>query len=348
MAIDPPPELVAAAKSDNPELRERAAKAAQAMRANVVPARLARGQKFAEAGKVDLFVSATAAWGLKPDDRRLWLPAFDLGQRLIEKAGMTRIRKPNGCPAAFEDYDEFVNLCRPRFTRVDKVYVRKDAMTLPLSSYNEAIQAPGVAEPRAIGCNLIVSRGSVTAGSAINMSVVLASGDISARTLMHKSVLVCDGDVTITGGPIFGCVVVARGNITAAEGAATSVLMAGGKVTLGKERVTKKQAENGHYNVVVEGEPNTLGITFFELLDTLGMQVKAEGGIVTVTNYKVRGAFAKSGADVGDVITAVNGKQPESAESLRRLLRDALAVGDATLTVKRGDKTETVTVTLPE
>jgi hypothetical protein len=33
---------------------------------------------------------------------------------------------------------------------------------------------------------------------------------------------------------------------------------------------------------------------------------------------------------------------------LRRLLRDALAIGDATVTLKRGDKTETVKVTLPE
>ena len=165
---------------------------------------------------------------------------------------------------------------------------------------------------------------------------------------MFKSVLVCDGDVNLTEGFIGTCVVVARGNITAAGGADTSVLMAGGKVTLGKERLTKRQADGGHYNVVVEGEPNTLGLTFFELLDTLGVLVKAEGGNVTVANYKVRGAFAAAGVEIGDVITAVNGKKPDSAESLRRLLRDAVAVGDATLTLRRGDKTETVKVSLPE
>jgi S1-C subfamily serine protease len=58
--------------------------------------------------------------------------------------------------------------------------------------------------------------------------------------------------------------------------------------------------------------------------------------------------FAKAGVKAGDVITDVNGKKPESAEALRRLLRDALAVGDATVTLRRGDKTETVKVTLPE
>ena len=137
------------------------------------------------------------------------------------------------------------------------------------------------------------------------------------------------------------------------------MLIAGGKVTLGKERVTKRQAEGGHYNVVVEGEPKTLGLnvggepnmlglTFFELLDTLGVMVKAERGTVTVSNYKLRGAFAEAGVEIGDIILEVNGKKPDSPESLRRLLRDALAIGDATVKLQRGDKTETVKVALPE
>ena len=51
---------------------------------------------------------------------------------------------------------------------------------------------------------------------------------------------------------------------------------------------------------------------------------------------------------VGDVVLSVGNGKPDSAESLRRLLRDALAIGDATLTLKRGDKTETVKVSLPD
>jgi membrane-associated protease RseP (regulator of RpoE activity) len=173
--------------------------------------------------------------------------------------------------------------------------------------------------------------------------VVLANGDISASH-MHQSVLVCDGDVNIAARQITQCVVVARGNITGAEWADTSVLMAGGKVRFGKEiRLTKLT-----YNVIVEGEPNTLGITFFELLDTLGVLVKVTDGNVIITNYKVQGAFGASGAKIGDIVTEVNGKKPTDAESLRRLLRDALAIGDATVKLKRGDKTETVKVSLPE
>lgn len=349
MVLDPPPALLAATKSENPEVRGRAAKVVQAMRTNVTLARMPRGERFAQQGKVDLFVAATAVWGLKPDDRRLWLPAFDLGRRLIAKAGMTGERKPNGCPAAYKDYETFQEVNSPRYTRVDKVYIRQEADPHPLPFHNEAIQAPGVAEPKGINRNLIVSRGSVMAASGIAKSVVMANGDITARSIMYDSVVVCDGDVTITEGEISTCVVVARGNITAAGGADTSVLMAGGKVTLGKERRTKGEL----YNVIVEGEPNTLGLSFFELRETLGVLVEAKGGEVIVTNYKVRGAFAAAGfaaagVKIGDVITAVNGKKPESVESLRRLLRDALAVGDATVTLNRGEKTLTVKVSLPE
>jgi S1-C subfamily serine protease len=59
-------------------------------------------------------------------------------------------------------------------------------------------------------------------------------------------------------------------------------------------------------------------------------------------------AFAKADVKVGDIVMEVNGKKPTDAESSRRLLRDALAIGDATVKLKRGDATETVKVSLPE
>src|SRR5262249_35184595 len=99
---------------------------------------------------------------------------------------------------------------------------------------------------------------------------------------------------------------------------------------------------------VQEKVPRPLGyVTFFEL-STVGVEVKEADGVVKVTAVEEGKPFAKARVKAGDVITAVNGKKPESAESLRRLLRDALAVGDATVTLRRGDKTETVTVALPE
>jgi hypothetical protein len=339
-----PPELLAALESESPEVRNRASEAVNALRTAVALTRLPRGRRFAEQGRIDLFVAATAVWDLKAEDRRLWEPPLDLGRRLIAKADMKGDRTPHGCLSTYKDFDALVDRLSPKCTRVDCICVREVPESYLHSFCNEAIQASGVEGSNGTLNTLIVSRGSVTVASGIDTSVVLANGDISARTIMRNSVLVCDGDVTLTAGHFMGCVVVARGNITAAGGASMSVLMAGGKVRLGKERPTSRLT----YNVVVEEEPNTLGLTFFELLDTLGVLVKVEGGNVTVTNYKVRGAFADAGVRVGDAITAVNGRKPESAESLRRLLRDALALGDATLTLGRGEKTVTVRVSLPE
>jgi S1-C subfamily serine protease len=59
-------------------------------------------------------------------------------------------------------------------------------------------------------------------------------------------------------------------------------------------------------------------------------------------------AFATAGAKEGDIIERVIGVRPETSESLRRALRDALAVGDAAVKVRRGDGLHTLTVSLPE
>jgi S1-C subfamily serine protease len=170
------------------------------------------------------------------------------------------------------------------------------------------------------------------------------NGDVTAETAMNSVVIVCDGDVTLTDHFTTRSLVVARGNITLSQGAWSSTLIAGGKVTLGEKRPPVR----GWENVIKENESNPLGyIKFFEL-STVGVEAKLADTSVKVTAVADGKPFAKAGVKVGDAIAGVNGKKPESAESLRRLLRDALAVGDATLTLKRGDKTETVTVTLPE
>jgi S1-C subfamily serine protease len=137
---------------------------------------------------------------------------------------------------------------------------------------------------------------------------------------------------------------VARGNITA-EAASRSVLMAGGKVTL--ERKPVNRGKNPP-SVILEKEPNPLGfITFFEL-HRIGLEVKVADGVVRVAKVAPGFASAKAGLKVGDVVLDVGGKKPTDAETLRRLLRDALAIGDATVKLKRGNDTLTVKLTLPE
>jgi hypothetical protein len=343
MVLDPPPELLAATKSDNPEVRQRAAQVAQAMRSNVVATRLPRGQRFAERGEVDLFVAATAVWDLKPEDPRLWEPAVDLGRRLIEQADMTGDRKPHNCPSSFKDYATYKRLIPHRFTRVDGLYERPDPH--PILYINEAILAAGVTDPEGITNNLIVSRGSVETKKAIQASVVFANGDVTARNGLYDVVIVCDGDVTLTHSHVSRSLIVARGNIILKRGGNTSVLMAGGKVAVGAGEKVETTGRN--FSVIKETETNPLGITFFEL-STVGVEVKAGGQEVWVWDVAKGKAFAAAGVKPGDVVAEVNGRKPDSPESLRRLLRDALAVGDATVKLQRGKKTETVKITLPE
>src|SRR5262245_62987246 len=56
---EPPAELLAALKSPNPEVRDRAAKAVKAIRDRAALRRLPSDQQFATRGQVDLFVAAT-------------------------------------------------------------------------------------------------------------------------------------------------------------------------------------------------------------------------------------------------------------------------------------------------
>ncbi len=347
IALDPPPELLAAATSDDPNQRERASKVAQAMRWNVVATRLPRGQRFAEQGRVDLFVAATAVWSLKPDDDRLWEPAQDLGRRLIEKAEMKGDRKPHNCPSSFRDYATYKRLVPPRFKRLDELYTRTDPQQAnpPVLWYQEAVQARGLVCPTGIINNLIVSRGSVWTEKTIQASVVFANGDVTSRGVMLSSVVVCDGNVTVTDSDIAQALVVARGNITVKGRAACATLIAGGKVTLGDPRKPKSEH---HFNVIVENEPNSLGfITFFEL-SRVGLEVKVADGAVQVAKVEAKSESEKAGVKVGDAILDVNGKKPADGESLRRLLRDALAVGDATVNLQRGKDTINVKLSLPD
>lgn len=305
---------------------------------------LARGKKFAEQGRIDLFVAVTAAWKLKADDPKMWEPAVDLGRKLIEKAEMKGDRKPQNTPSSDKDFATFVACFKPAFKRMDEVYFRTDPRMAvpPVINNTEAVQAPGVIDPQGISDCLILSQGNVQA-RGIQSSVVFANGDVSARTIMQSVVMVCDGDVILTEGHLGRSVVVARGNISA-QSAGTIVLMAGGKVEFGnKDELLKRKTAS----VVVENKPNTLGITFFEL-STVGIEVKVVDKLVQVSALAAGKPCAQAGLKVGDTLLTVNSKKFDSAESLRRALRDALAVGDATVTFRRGDKTETATVVLPD
>jgi membrane-associated protease RseP (regulator of RpoE activity) len=145
---------------------------------------------------------------------------------------------------------------------------------------------------------------------------VLANGDVTARNGFYDVVIVCDGDVTLTDSHVNKSLIAARGNIKVKRGASASVLIAGGKVTLGND--PKKTGPN--FSVIKENEKNPLGITFFEL-STVGVEVKAADKAIQIAAVADGKPFADAGVRVGDTITEVNGKKPDSAESLSTTAR---------------------------
>jgi hypothetical protein len=305
---------------------------------------LVRGKRFLARGRVDLFVAATAAWPLKPDDPNMWEPAAELDRTLVERSKLERDCKPQDTPSSYKDFATFLDRARPEFKRSTETYFRPDPMNRipPLTLFRELVQAPGVVDPRGIfGC-LILSQGDVQVGTGISSSVVFANGSVTAQNLLQSVVVVCDGDVTVIGRLICRSVVVARGNITAPS-AGTGVLIAGGKV----EVENKKALTDKNPDCIRENQTEMFGLTFFEL-SQLGLKVKAAGNGLTVDAVVPRSAAAKAGLQPGDVILEAKDKKPADAEGLRRLLRDALALGEPTVKVKRGAETHLLKLALPD
>ena len=146
-----PPELLAALKSDNPEIRQRAAKAVRALReyiagatARAAIARLPRHERFAARGQVDLYAAAAATVDLTADDERLWAPALKLGAKLIalddvvpgfpEQKGVAH----RGGPAMAKDFAIYRRSNPLDFVRTDGQY------TCPNEYGQVAVQAAGV------------------------------------------------------------------------------------------------------------------------------------------------------------------------------------------------------------
>ena len=336
-----PPELYLATKSPDPEVRKRAETVITALRRRAERQALGPPAVFAKSGRVDLLVASAAAWHVPVEDDRVWQTVLDVASDLDRRAKFCWAltgRRPAVPTASF-----WLVCLKPQFVR--------SGVTFDVPAKNDVdpwwpggVVAPAVTAAQNLNRTLILSRGPVRPARAIAESVVLANGNVSSNGL-NVSVVVCDGNVDVVGRA-YRSIVIARGDITV-DRAANSTFVAGGRVTI--REVPPPRAGAPLQPVVVnQGERNPLGfITFFEL-SRVGLEVTDAAGAVRVKAVAGGGAFARAGAKAGDVIDGVNGAKPDSAESLRRLLRDALAVGDATVTVRRGDKVESLRVVLPE
>jgi membrane-associated protease RseP (regulator of RpoE activity) len=181
------------------------------------------------------------------------------------------------------------------------------------------------------------------------MSLILATGDLASAYGISQSVIICDGDVRVCEN-VVKSLIIARGSVMIEGWGYQNTLIAGREVIVKKPvpLPNGQQLPKGSENIIEEYARRPLGyITFFEL-STVGVEVKLADKAVQVTAVADSKPFAEAGVRVGDIVAEVNGKKPDSAESLRRLLRDALAIGDATVILQRGGRTKTVKISLPD
>jgi len=235
------------------------------------------------------------------------------------------------------------SLLNNKLLRTDDMFTIEDKGYF---QFTAGIMAAGV-DSRKPTEGLIVSRGTVRVPRSLNNSLVIATGDVVVGGMI-ESAIICDGDVQLSG--IERCLIIARGNVVVEGHSQENKIIAGGTVTLKKPRIDLDHLRRkmDHEDHVQSGVTRPLSfITFFEL-STVGIEAKAAEKAIHVIAVAAGKPFADPGVLAGDIIAEVNGKKPDSPESLRRLLRDALAIGDATVKLQRGATSETVKIALPE
>lgn len=338
-----PPELLRAIESDDRELREQATKIVTKLRRRTADRVMRHAERFSRDGRLDALVANSADWTLPVGEVRLWLPAYDLGRRITEKAD-ARWPLTSGKRTDLESYlsehdPELLRLASPLR---EPPAVGKNKLGV---CRQVAVIAPRVTTTKAISSAFIVSRATVRADKGINSSVLFANGDVQSGDSLSKSVIVCDGDITATAWSSRRSVLIARGNIKL-RSANECTLIAGGTVTFTSQNAPLNPNLR---NVVKESEPNPLGfITFFELKH-LGVEAMDKDKAVCITKLTDDSPLRKAGVVVGDVVSKVNGLSVLTAEELRRALRDGVATkGEGTLTVLRDGKATDIRVPLPD
>lgn len=357
LAIDAPPELVAATKSEQAEVRQAATLTVKAMATNVAVKQLERAQRFAEQGYIDLYIAAMSKCDLPTTDSRLWETPLAFGNKMLVKCNRhprkgplkheDSVRVLVACPSSYPNFEAYKKHRAPRFTQLDDVFICPDPqLEIPprLMRY-EAVHCAGLQSPQGLCASIVVSRGNVTVTRLIQESIIFANGDVVGEAGYGGSIIVADGDVTIKKKEISHLgIIVARGNIVTTDRVDQTDLIAGGQVTA-TQRVSVGKRPTCEF---IQNEKNPLGfIKFFELT-TVGVTVSVRANAVVVTRIEANSVCEQSGMQVNDTILEVNGKKPTNAESFRRLLRDKLALGDATVKIQRDKVIHAITLRLPE
>ena len=177
-------------------------------------------------------------------------------------------------------------------------------------------------------------------------SILWGGGPVTDITTIGGSVIVSDGDVNAVG--ITQSLVIARGSVSAVH-VFRSTILCGGPMeikqhikesTLASVKVIRPPApENIQKSTLKEKQADSLRfVRFFELEDA-GIEAKdAKGGVEVTTTFAGK-RLSTAGIKTGDLILSVNQDAIKSVDSLRRLLRKQIVLGDSfSLQVHRAGK----------
>ena len=126
---EPPPQLLAALQSQNPEVRKRAAEAIKGLRERIALSRFRAERRFAKRGQIELFIASTATCPWKADDDRLWVPAFAVGTTAAARAGLKDGRRITGGPIYVQDFPNYRKINPKSFVRTNGVFARDEKAT---------------------------------------------------------------------------------------------------------------------------------------------------------------------------------------------------------------------------
>ena len=337
-----PQELLNALEDRDAEVRKRAAAVIDTIRNRSVERVIGRGRESSRQGDISLLVAAAPTWNLPADHQQVWDAPCTIVAELTNRARMAGWKPPASIPwrdraSYFQSRSPATVLTPGRHT--PRPQLAAGRMT---TEYSQAVIAGEYEGVGKLNSCLVVVNHKATIADRISSSALILNDTLLLTAGVYKSVVVCDGDVL--GTAAYDSLVIARGNIRFTSSLNNSVLIAGGEITCDWPDATATTSRN----TIQSRQRSPLGFVKFFELSRMGLEVTDTEKVVRVKAVADGKAFAAAGAKVGDVVEGVNGKKPDSAESLRRLLRDALAVGDATVTVRRGDATHTLKVTLPE
>jgi hypothetical protein len=329
---EPPPALIAATKSDDPEVARQAKRIITDIERHAAWRVLARGMAAADRGEFDRFLEAVLGWRAAFDDELLWQAVYANADRLAMCVGKKNQALQKGVPGAVNQFRDFRQIFRPSFHSIDGTLNPKKDLTA------------------------VVVRSAGVSAEVIWSSVLASSGPVEIKTLLGGCIVFCDGNLRV-GSEISHCVIFCDGDV-AAERVTRSVIFAHGNVKVQRGTVDQSAiVTSGEVvsewrkrfleSTIREGEWIQANFVNYFQPGRLGLDASPVEGGMRLDHLYGKNLFYTAGLRSGDVIVSVDGVQTHSAELFRKQLRRASVRDRVVFDVRRGEESLKVTVPFP-